>query len=139
MGFFSSLKRQLGSVQVQYLGGHPDAATTGLTGLESDGDNLLLCGGSKWEPFLTIPKADIISLTLERSDTRSAGKAAAGAIIGGALTGGVGVVAGAALGGRKKDNSVIVLKVKYGAAEVDLLFSSGNTKQSYSLVASLLK
>jgi len=131
MGFFSSLKRQLGSVQVQYLGGHPDAATTGLTGLESDGDNLLLCGGSKWEPFLTIPKADIISLTLERSDTRSAGKAAAGAIIGGALTGGV--------GGRKKDNSVIVLKVKYGAAEVDLLFSSGNTKQSYSLVASLLK
>lgn len=41
----------------------------------------------------------------EESHTRSAGKAAAGAIIGGALTGGVGAIVGAAVGGKKKDAS----------------------------------
>jgi len=139
MGLFSAMKRQLTSVQVQYLGGHPDSAKTGLVGLESNGDAVLLCAGAKWEPFLTIPKVDIVSLTLEQSDTRSLGKAAAGAIVGGVLTGGIGAVAGAAIGGRKKDNSVIVMKVKYGVSVVDLVFSSGNTKQSYNLVANLLK
>ena len=41
----------------------------------------------------------------EEKHTRSAGKAAAGAIVGGVLTGGVGAIAGAAIGGRKKDAS----------------------------------
>lgn len=41
----------------------------------------------------------------EEKHTRSAGKAAAGAIIGGVLTGGLGAIAGAAIGGRKKDDS----------------------------------
>lgn len=40
----------------------------------------------------------------EESATRSAGKAAVGAIIG-SLAGPVGTIAGAAIGGRKKDNS----------------------------------
>lgn len=41
----------------------------------------------------------------EEKHTRSAGKAAAGAIVGGVLTGGVGAIVGAAVGGRKKDDS----------------------------------
>lgn len=40
----------------------------------------------------------------EESATRSAGKAAVGAIVG-SLAGPVGTIAGAAIGGRKKDNS----------------------------------
>lgn len=48
----------------------------------------------------------------EEKHTRSAGKAAAGAIIGGVLTGGIGAIAGAAIGGRKKDNSVFFLDFK---------------------------
>lgn len=40
---------------------------------------------------------------------RSAGKAAAGAIIGGALTGGVGLIAGAAIGGKKNDVSTAMI------------------------------
>lgn len=40
---------------------------------------------------------------------RSGGKAAAGAIIGGALTGGIGAIAGAAIGGRRKDDSTATL------------------------------
>lgn len=42
----------------------------------------------------------------EEKHSRSAGKAAAGSIVGGVLTGGVGAIAGAAIGGRKKDDSV---------------------------------
>lgn len=40
---------------------------------------------------------------------RSAGKAAAGALIGGALTGGAGAIVGAAIGGRRKDKSTAVV------------------------------
>ncbi|GKU79274.1 hypothetical protein [Paenibacillus sp. L3-i20] len=50
----------------------------------------------------------IAGLDWQAAATRSAGKAAAGAIIGGALTGGLGLLAGAAIGGRKKDASTAV-------------------------------
>lgn len=40
---------------------------------------------------------------------RSGGKAAAGAIVGGVLTGGLGAIAGAAIGGRRKDDSTATL------------------------------
>lgn len=40
---------------------------------------------------------------------RSAGKAAAGALIGGALTGGAGAIVGAAIGGRRKDKSTAIV------------------------------
>lgn len=43
------------------------------------------------------------------SHERNVGKAAAGAIVGGALTGGVGAVVGGAIGARKKDTSTFHL------------------------------
>jgi hypothetical protein len=58
----------------------------------------------------------------EQSYSRSAGKAAAGAIIGGALTGGVGAVIGAAIGGRKKDTSLFWID-----------FADYETKQEFSV------
>lgn len=58
----------------------------------------------------------------EEKHTRSAGKAAAGAIIGGALTGGVGAVAGAAIGGRKRDASTFWID-----------FMDYETKQKFSV------
>ncbi|MBM7600355.1 hypothetical protein JOC34_002746 [Virgibacillus halotolerans] len=45
----------------------------------------------------------------EEKHTRSAGKAAAGAIVGGVLTGGLGAIAGAAIGGKKKDDSLFFM------------------------------
>jgi hypothetical protein len=48
---------------------------------------------------------------------RSVGKAAAGAIIGGLLTGGIGAIAGVAIGGRRRDNSTAVLHIE-GVGEV---------------------
>lgn len=59
----------------------------------------------------TLPVA---GLDWQEAATRSAGKAAAGAIIGGALTGGIGLLAGAAIGGRKKDASTAVITFEDG-------------------------
>ncbi len=139
MGLFKAMKRQFSSIQVKYLGGHPDLAVSSLVGLEEDGDNILFCAGVNWEPVLTVPKTDIVHLTIDQSNERSLGKAVAGAVVGGVLTGGIGAVAGAAIGGHKKDTSVIVMTVKYGESMVDLLFTGDNIKASYTLMAKLLK
>src|SRR5690625_6657978 len=58
----------------------------------------------------------------DEKHTRSAGKAAAGAIVGGVLTGGVGAIAGAAIGGRKKDDSTFWID-----------FADYETKQEFSI------
>ncbi|WP_138751141.1 hypothetical protein [Paenibacillus sinopodophylli] len=56
----------------------------------------------------------VASLDWQEAATRSAGKAAAGAIIGGVLTGGLGLIAGAAIGGRKTDASTAVISFEDG-------------------------
>lgn len=66
----------------------------------------------KGEPgVVTVDKREFYYLGLNKTQTheRSAGKAAAGAIVGGVLTGGIGAIAGAAIGGRKKDTSTAIL------------------------------
>lgn len=56
----------------------------------------------------------VTTIEWEEKHTRSAGKAAAGAIVGGLLTGGIGAIAGAAIGGRKKDQSTAVIETAEG-------------------------
>ena len=56
-------------------------------------------------PFAGKKKLNLKGIEWEESHARSVGKAAAGAIVGGALTGGIGAVAGAAIGGKRKDTS----------------------------------
>ena len=58
---------------------------------------------------------DIATLSLiDEEKYRSAGGAAAGAIIGGVLTGGIGLIAGAALGGRQQGRAAFVVVFKDG-------------------------
>jgi len=54
---------------------------------------------------------EVAGIGWQESAKRSAGKAAAGAIIGGVLTGGIGLVAGAAIGGKRKDTSTAVITI----------------------------
>lgn len=65
----------------------------------------------KPEGVVTIKKKKyhFLGMNTNLAHKRSGGKAAAGAIIGGALTGGVGAIAGAAIGGRRKDDSTAML------------------------------
>lgn len=60
-------------------------------------------------------QSDIASVTeIEAEQFRSLGKAAAGAIIGGVLTGGIGLIAGAAIGGRKRKEASYLIRFKDG-------------------------
>ncbi|WP_181892983.1 hypothetical protein [Falsiruegeria mediterranea] len=53
-------------------------------------------------------------VTIDEDKYRSAGGAAAGAIIGGVLTGGIGFLAGAALGGRRRKEASFLVRFADG-------------------------
>ncbi|MDR7001539.1 hypothetical protein [Neobacillus niacini] len=56
-------------------------------------------------PFLSKDQWKLDGIEWEEGATRSAGKAAGGAIVGTVVAGPLGTIAGAAIGGRKRDNS----------------------------------
>ncbi|WP_263707976.1 hypothetical protein [Shouchella tritolerans] len=115
-------------VKLEYLGGHPEI-NPGKVWLEP----------SKKQNSLKVrdEELEVTSLSWGEKGKRSIGKAAAGALVGGALTAGAGAVVGAAIGGRKKDNSVAIMTVKDGAVEHTLYFRCN--KDEYQKVAALLK
>lgn len=139
MGFFKGLlgdiKKQLSGVPLTYLGGHPDATFKGKVTVIREGDYITFLGIEK--PIL--PVNSIKNVSLQKESSRSIGKAAAGAIVGGVLTGGIGAVAGAALGGRKKDDSLLVATVDYNGMDVEMIFSGDNVSSKYSQFMGLLK
>ena len=53
-------------------------------------------------------------LSIDSEQYRSAGKAAAGAIIGGVLTGGIGLLVGAAIGGRRRKEASYLIRFSDG-------------------------
>ena len=57
----------------------------------------------------------------------------------GIVTGGVVTLAGAAYGGREKDDSVIVLKINHGSANVELYFKDKDVQKKFGQLASLFK
>lgn len=61
----------------------------------------------------------IVTITpIDEAKYRSGGKAAAGAIIGGLLTGGIGLIAGAAIGGRRRQTGVYFASLHDGHSVV---------------------
>ncbi len=66
-----------------------------------------------WMDKVSISKDDILEVDLDSETYRSAGKAAAGAIAGGVLTGGIGLIAGAAIGGKRRKENTLQLAVRY--------------------------
>jgi len=139
MGFFKGLmgdiKKQLSGVQLKYFGGHPEFPQQGSVTVVKEGGCITFLGINK--PM--IPVNSIKSVSLQKASSRSAGKAAAGAIVGGVLTGGIGAVAGAALGGRKKDDSLLVVAVDYNGMDIEMLFGGDNVSSKYSQFMGLLK
>ena len=137
------LKIKTTAIFIDYLGGHPDfevrKPTNVILRYSEDGSEILITNAFK-KVLARFPKEDIVNLEMDRASKRSAGKAAAGAILGGVLTGGLGLLAGAAYGGRKRDDSIIVMTVKYGPANIEMYFKDPkDTKKKYGQVAGLLK
>jgi len=134
-GFMGDLKKQLSGVQLKYLGGHPEYPYQGNITVIKEGNCITFLGINR----PTIPVSSIKNVSLQKGSSRSIGKAAAGAIVGGVLTGGIGAVAGAALGGRKKDDSLLVVTVDYHGMDIELIFGGDNVTSKYSQFMGLLR
>ena len=66
---------------------------------------------------LVVNASDIIDVSFEQQKKRSGTSAATGALVGGLLTGGIGLLAGAAIGARAKDKSELTLLFNEGGRE----------------------
>ncbi|MFE3837829.1 hypothetical protein [Pseudogemmobacter sonorensis] len=78
-----------------------------------------------WKAKKYVQKQIVSIHEIDRETYRSAGGAAVGAIVGGVLTGGIGLLAGAALGGRRRKSASYLIHFddgEYAAIEV----SDGN-------------
>jgi len=80
-------------------------------------------GFSGTKNTLEFKAEDIIEIGLDQEKYRSAGKAAAGAIIGGVLTGGIGLLAGAAIGGKQRTEHQLHLILNYRPLGREILVS----------------
>src|SRR5665647_1968895 len=91
--------------EIEYLGGHPDwpKSSNIYFQVKPENKNIMLQerGFLTLNRRLIIDAEEITSVDLEDKKSRSIGKSAAGAIIGGILTGGIGLIAGAAIGASK--------------------------------------
>ena len=129
-------KRQMSSgLDVDYLGGYPKWPNPCKVNFSIDGSSIVLQKGS--ESF-RIQKDEILVISNEKSGHRSVGKTAAGAIVGGVLTGGIGLIVGGALGARKQDTSEVFVTYKYNGVELTLNLKPGkNTDKVYAWINSV--
>jgi hypothetical protein len=98
--FFSLKNITRTRVNVEVLAGHPtNARFVNITSGDNPGEVWVEVGPGVKHVY--IPDG----IEWEESATRSAGKAAGGAIVGTMVAGPLGTIAGAAVGGRKRDNS----------------------------------
>ena len=70
--------------------------------------------------IITLYPKDIIEARLNQESYHSVGKTVAGAVIGGALTGGLGLIIGSALGGKRRKENRLHLVVHYMGINCDI-------------------
>jgi hypothetical protein len=124
---------------IDYIGGHPKLAEPG-------GYNFVVDIAERRIKLqiVTLTKAyinfeNIVEIHYNEMSTRSAGKAAATALVGGVLTGGIGLIAGAAFGGRKRDASTIIITHIVGERTIDLILKApGKTEAIYASVSAAI-
>lgn len=129
-------KRQMSTgFDVDYLGGYPKWPNPCKVNFSIDGSSIVL---QKSSESFRIEKDEILAISNEKSGHRSVGKTAAGAIVGGVLTGGIGLIVGGALGARKQDTSEVFVTYKYNGVELTLNLKPGkNTDKVYAWINSV--
>jgi hypothetical protein len=86
-----------------------------------------------------IPFDKLLDVSFNEHYKRSAGKAAAGAIIGGVLTGGLGLIAGAAFGGSRKGDHTLFITYAVGNLEQKVTLKGSNLNQVQSSIISSIQ
>lgn len=127
---------------IEYLGGHPLWSSTCKASIciSSAKDRIWITGRGllSQDKIITILKEDLVDVSFERNSSRSAGKTVAGALIGGALTGGIGLLVGGAIGARKKDQTELYITYLYNGRQFVMVLKTGkHTGNIYSEINSL--
>ena len=129
MGFWAEVKKQFlkdleqagyKSIILKYLGGFNSLKVGKSVTIKQTGKPHYIKVNNK--------EVKAVGLEWQKDSKRSLGKGVAGAIIGGALTGGIGALAGGAIGARRKDDSTAILTVMIEGQEEYLLLEC-NQKQ----------
>ncbi|RKQ29968.1 hypothetical protein [Oceanobacillus halophilus] len=118
-----TIKEEAKKVEFEYIGGHPkfDRKRIKIRKGSEDGQIIL-------DDILNEVEANLVEYQWGEQSKRSVGKAATGAIIGGVLTGGVGAIAGGAIGAKKKDDSVLRLGIEEHGRTYEVLLRADQTK-----------
>ena len=78
---------------------------------------------------LNFSPEQLIEIGLDQQKFRSAGKSVAGAVIGGFLTGGIGLLAGAAIGGKRRTENNLQLVVEHEGKHYEVHFKPSKKTQ----------
>ncbi|HHV79094.1 MAG TPA: hypothetical protein GXX40_05710 [Firmicutes bacterium] len=124
-------KEGIGLVKVRYIGGHPSLRGPRDVTVQRKGDKVEILAG--WGNTVIIGRESFGPLDYTRQERRSTTKAAAGALIGGALAGPAGLIIGGALGARGKQANTVSIPVIQGQLSYSLIFEC-NDKQFNTLV-----
>jgi hypothetical protein len=126
MGIFTNL----GIFSEKYEGGLPDIQRPTDVQIVFSGSELSITpiGFFNQKKIVLVPE-QIIEVGLDKQIYRSSGKAAAGAIIGGVLTGGIGLIAGAAIGGKRRTENNLHLIVEQNGREYEVHFKPSKSTQ----------
>lgn len=110
MGFWARAKEQFlqdledagyKSIALKYLGG--------FNSIKAGKRVIIKQTGKPHHIKINGVEVKVLDLEWQKDSKRNLGKGVAGAVIGGALTGGLGALAGGAIGARRKDDSTAVL------------------------------
>lgn len=122
--------------EVEYLGGWPKWVNPGKVNFGIENNNIIL---TRDNDRVVLSPDNIIAISNEKSGSRSVGKAVGGAIAGGLLTGGVGLIVGGALGARRNNTSEIYITYRYNnSVELTMNLRPGkNTDKVYAWINSV--
>ena len=127
---------------IKYLGGHPALAKPCEVNVDVDNSSKVVTikeTGFLNDGVAKIFADSIVSVSFDEKSKRSAGGAVKGALIGGVLTGGIGLLAGAAIGGRRRDDSNLYLTIKFNTREFDVILKAGKYADDlYAEIMSIL-
>ena len=127
--------------------GLPNQDLTGISTIEFKDNNVIfgyyLAGGGVFPKmiYITLKPENLLNVSYDKTVKNSSiGKAATGALIGGLLTGGIGLIAGAAIGGKGKKEERLYVDIKIDGNESEVvILAKGNTTSIHNELSKIIQ